>query len=71
MDQLVEPRSFRPLARLENSALSYVVNDHLGTPKEVLSSEGAPLVVGPRHMGVAADTPAGDSEGRLLDRGGE
>ena len=32
---------------------------------------GAPLVVGPRYMGVAADTPAGDSERRLLDRGGE
>ena len=43
VDWFFEPRSFRPLARLENGALSYVVNDHLGTPKEVLSSEGALL----------------------------
>ena len=43
VDWFFEPRSFRPLARLENGALSYVVNDHLGTPKEVLSLEGALL----------------------------
>ena len=43
VDWFFEPRSFRPLARLEAGSLSYVVTDHLGTPKEVLSSEGALL----------------------------
>ena len=43
MDQLVEPRSFRPLARLEGGQLAYVVNDHLGTPKEVVSEGGTLL----------------------------
>lgn len=43
VDWFFEPASFRPLARLENGALAYVVNDHLGTPKEVISERGALL----------------------------
>lgn len=40
VDWFFEPGSFRPLARLEQGDLSYVINDHLGTPKEVVGGEG-------------------------------
>ena len=40
IDWFFEPGNFRPLARLENGQLSYVVTDHLGTPKGVVSAQG-------------------------------
>ncbi|SEW44176.1 RHS repeat-associated core domain-containing protein [Cognatiyoonia koreensis] len=40
VDWFFEPGSFRPLARLENGDLAFVINDHLGTPKEVVGGEG-------------------------------
>ena len=36
-----EPRSFRPLARAERGELHYVVNDHIGTPRELFTEDGA------------------------------
>ena len=41
VDWFFEPNSFRPMARLENGDLTHVINDHLGTPKEVVGSDGA------------------------------
>lgn len=35
-----EPGSFRPLAQIEGEALHYIVTDHLGTPRELLSEDG-------------------------------
>ncbi len=35
-----EPNSFIPLARLEAGQLAYVVCDHLGTPRELVSESG-------------------------------
>lgn len=35
-----EPGTFVPLARLEDGQLSYVVTDHLGTPKELVTPAG-------------------------------
>ncbi|WP_420829460.1 RHS repeat domain-containing protein [Nannocystis pusilla] len=35
-----EPGTFVPLARLEDGQLSYVVTDHLGTPKELVTPTG-------------------------------
>lgn len=35
-----EPDSFRPLARAKAGTLFYIVNDHLGTPKEMVSEGG-------------------------------
>ena len=43
VDWFFEPNSFRPMARLENGDLSHVLNDHLGTPKEVVGGDGALL----------------------------
>ena len=43
VDWFFEPNSFRPMARLENGQLSQVLNDHLGTPKEVVGGDGALL----------------------------
>ena len=40
VDWFFEPNSFRPMARLEGGNLSYVINDHLGTPKEVIGADG-------------------------------
>lgn len=36
-----EPGTFVPLARVEAGRLSYVVTDHLGTPRELVSETGA------------------------------
>lgn len=41
VDWFFEPDSFRPMARVEHGQLAYVVNDHLGTPKEVIAERGA------------------------------
>ncbi len=38
-----EPDSFAPLARQQGEQLCYVVTDHLGTPREILSEAGAPV----------------------------
>lgn len=35
-----EPESFVPIARKENEYLSYVITDHLGTPREVVAEDG-------------------------------
>ena len=35
-----EPDSFRPMARCEKGALLFIVNDHLGTPKEAVDGKG-------------------------------
>ena len=35
-----EPGSFAPLAKVAAERLSYVVTDHLGTPRELLSEKG-------------------------------
>ncbi|VAW64581.1 hypothetical protein MNBD_GAMMA10-1048, partial [hydrothermal vent metagenome] len=35
-----EQDSFRPIAQEVDGELSYIVTDHLGTPKELLSEEG-------------------------------
>ncbi|WP_147393159.1 RHS repeat-associated core domain-containing protein, partial [Paracoccus siganidrum] len=35
-----EPGSFRPLAQIERGRLHYIVTDHLGTPRELLSEDG-------------------------------
>lgn len=35
-----EPETFVPIARLEGNQLCYVVTDHLGTPRELLSEDG-------------------------------
>ncbi|MFP7675599.1 RHS repeat-associated core domain-containing protein [Marivita sp. S0852] len=36
-----EPHSFRPIAKLAGDDLYYVVTDHLGTPRELISEDGA------------------------------
>lgn len=36
-----EPETFVPIAREESGALSYVLTDHLGTPREIVSQTGA------------------------------
>ncbi len=41
VDWFFEPDSLRPMARVEHGQLAYVVNDHLGTPKEVMAERGA------------------------------
>ncbi|MFV0490081.1 MAG: colicin D domain-containing protein, partial [Vibrio fluvialis] len=41
VDWFFEPDSFRPMARHEAGALFHIVNDHLGTPKEMFSEGGA------------------------------
>lgn len=41
VDWFFEPDSFRPMARAEHAQLTYVVNDHLGTSKEVMTERGA------------------------------
>lgn len=41
VDWFFEQGTFRPLARLEAGDLTYVINDHLGTPKEVVGGDGA------------------------------
>lgn len=43
IDWFFEPDGFRPMARLENGLLNYVINDHLGTPKEIVGSDGSLL----------------------------
>lgn len=43
VDWFFEPGSFRPMARLESGRLGFVINDHLSTPKEVVSEGGALL----------------------------
>lgn len=35
-----EPDSFRPLAKRRGNTLTYIVNDHLGTPKEMVAESG-------------------------------
>ena len=35
-----EPGSFRPLAKLQGEDLYYVVTDHIGTPRELISEDG-------------------------------
>lgn len=37
---IYEPGSFRPLAQVDDEALHYIVTDHLGTPRELLSEDG-------------------------------
>ncbi|RJE85363.1 RHS repeat-associated core domain-containing protein [Paracoccus onubensis] len=37
---IYEPGSFRPLAQVDGETLHYVVTDHLGTPRELLSEDG-------------------------------
>ena len=41
IDWFHEPDSFRPMARRQAGALFHIVNDHLGTPKEMFSEGGA------------------------------
>lgn len=41
IDWFYEPNSFRPMARREAGVLIHIVNDHLGTPKEMFSEGGA------------------------------
>ena len=41
IDWFHEPDSFRPVARRQAGALFHIVNDHLGTPKEMFSEGGA------------------------------
>lgn len=36
-----EPGGFRPLAQIADDALHYIVTDHLGTPRELFSEDGA------------------------------
>lgn len=36
-----EPGSFRPLAQAQGDDLHYIVTDHLGTPRELFSEDGA------------------------------
>lgn len=39
-----EPGSFRPLAQLQDGTLHYIVTDHIGTPREMFSEDGATVV---------------------------
>ncbi|WP_289896337.1 RHS repeat-associated core domain-containing protein [Paracoccus sp. TOH] len=39
-----EPGSFRPLAQVQHGALHYIVTDHIGTPREMFSEDGAEVV---------------------------
>ncbi len=41
VDWFFEPDSFRPMARCQAGVLFHIVNDHLGTPKEMFSEGGA------------------------------
>ncbi len=41
IDWFYEPDSFRPMARRQAGALFHIVNDHLGTPREMFSEGGA------------------------------
>ncbi len=40
VDWFFEPDSFRPMARMDAGVLFHIVNDHLGTPKEMFSEGG-------------------------------
>ncbi|WP_411891603.1 RHS domain-containing protein [Yoonia sp. SDW83-1] len=37
---IYEPGTFRPMARLAGDDLYYVVTDHIGTPREIVSEDG-------------------------------